>query len=74
MSLNNLSNCLNALGRREEALAASEEAVRILKDHFLDLPAAYAKSMQTVVRNYLRHCQAIGNEPDKALLGPIRYM
>jgi tetratricopeptide (TPR) repeat protein len=33
--LNNLSNCLSDLGRREEALAASDEAVRVLAPYFL---------------------------------------
>jgi tetratricopeptide (TPR) repeat protein len=31
-SLNNLANCLSALGRREEALAAAQEVVNIHRD------------------------------------------
>ena len=71
MSLNNLGNRLSDLGRREDALAAANEAVRALRPHFLQHPAAFADWMVTMVRNYLQYAEAAGVEPDEALLAPI---
>ena len=41
MSLNNLSNRLGGLGRREEALAASQEAVTIRRELAAARPDAF---------------------------------
>jgi tetratricopeptide (TPR) repeat protein len=71
-SLHNLGSDLSALGRREEALAATEEAVRTLAPFFLALPAAFADRIRYMVRDYVDACRALGQEPDEALLGPIR--
>jgi tetratricopeptide (TPR) repeat protein len=71
MGLNNLGNRYSELGRREDALQATEEAVRSLSPLFLRFPAAFASWMETMVRNYLRHAEAAGQEPNEALLTPI---
>ncbi|HEX3552766.1 MAG TPA: tetratricopeptide repeat protein [Thermoanaerobaculia bacterium] len=70
-SLNNLGNGLSDLGRREEAFAAAEEAVQTLSPYFLRFPAAFAAGMTIMVRNYLKHAEAAGAEPDATLLAPI---
>ncbi len=43
MSLNNQSSCLSGLGRREEALAAIEEAVTIRRELARARPAVFAR-------------------------------
>jgi tetratricopeptide (TPR) repeat protein len=70
-SLNNLGRDLSNLGRREEALAATQEAVRALAPFFLRFPAAFASWMETMARNYVEKCEALGREPDGELLGPV---
>lgn len=70
-SLNNLASFLSAVGQREAALAAAQEAVAVLSPFFLALPPAFAQSMLTMVRNYLRHAEQLQREPDAALLIPI---
>lgn len=72
MSLNNLSNRLADLGRREEALAVSEEAVRTVAPHFLRLARAFESWMRTMVRVYAKRCEETETEPDGELIGPIR--
>jgi tetratricopeptide (TPR) repeat protein len=41
-SLNNLANCLSALGRREEALAAAEEAATFYRQLAATRPDAFS--------------------------------
>ncbi|MGQ9494610.1 MAG: tetratricopeptide repeat protein, partial [Anaerolineae bacterium] len=67
-SLNNLGNVLSNVGRREEALAAYEEAVRTLQPFFQAHPQAFRSWMKTMVENYRRACQALGREPHAELL------
>jgi len=71
MSLNNLGTFLSELGRREEALEAAREAVETLTPAFLKLTRAYANWMATMARNYVERAEALGQEPDAALLAPI---
>ncbi len=71
MSLNNLGNRLSDLGRREEALAAAQEGMRLLRPLFLQHPRAFASRMVMLCRTYLRLCEAAKREPDAALLAPI---
>jgi hypothetical protein len=63
---------LSALGRREEALAAYEEAVRTLLPFFQAFPAAFADWMQTMLGNYLWACQEAGEAPDAGLVEEVR--
>jgi hypothetical protein len=70
-SIYNLSLRLSDLGRREEALAASEEAVRILGPYFLAQPAAFQARMDIMVKEYVRIGHDAGQEPDPDLLRPI---
>ena len=70
-SLHNLAICLSELGRREDALAAAEEAVRLLKPYFLQQPAAFAKAIIAYARDYIRRCELAGREPDVALFESI---
>lgn len=69
--LNNLGNWLSDLGQREEALAAADEAVRTLAPYFFRYPAAFGEWMTMFIRNYLRHSEAAGREPDFELLAPL---
>jgi len=67
----NLGNVLSALGRREEALAATQEAVRTLLPFFQAYPPAFRGWMQTILKNYLHACQDAGQEPDGELVQAI---
>ncbi len=69
--LNNLSLRLAGLGRREDALEASNEAVRILASFFLRLPGAFAGWMRIMARVYRARCEEAGTAPDTDLLEPI---
>ena len=71
MSLNNLGNRLSDLGRREEALAATQEAVEILKPFFLQQPLAFSSWLAIMLRNYARNAEEAGQEPDSTLVQPI---
>ncbi len=51
MSLNNLGNRLSDLGRREEALEAGEESVRLLLPFCPRFPDMFRKWMGTSTRN-----------------------
>jgi tetratricopeptide (TPR) repeat protein len=70
-SLNNLSNRLAELGRREDALSAIEEAVRLLAPHFLVLPKAYEGWMRIVAGGYWQQANELERPIDQELLGPI---
>jgi len=47
MSLNNLGNCLSDLGRREEALEPTEEAVEIYRQLAKSNPDAFMPALAT---------------------------
>ncbi len=66
-----LGDCLEAVDRLEEAVAADRDAVGALSDAFMRLPAAFAERMMTLLRDYLRRAEKLGEEPDAALLMPI---
>ncbi|MFH1487118.1 MAG: hypothetical protein ABIH46_13685, partial [Chloroflexota bacterium] len=70
-SLNTVARCLSGLGRREEALELTQQAVKMLKPQSLALPGAFAQWMGTMAANYLRRCQDLQRVPDRSLLGPI---
>jgi tetratricopeptide (TPR) repeat protein len=65
-------DCLKAMGDNHGAAAASLQSLQILAPHFLRRPAAHARLMASLLRDYLEDTQAIGQEPDRKLLGPIQ--
>jgi hypothetical protein len=69
-SLTNLGKDLSKVGRREEALAAADEAVQTLASFFERLPEAFAAWMRIMVSNYQKRFADAGR-PDGELLGPI---
>ena len=70
-SLNNMGWLLSDLGRREEALRATEEAVRTLSPFFVRYPDAFFPRMEIIGRTYLELLAEFGREPDEQLLSPI---
>ncbi len=62
---------LSALGRREEALKATEEAARLLTPHFSQYPEAFGGWMQVMVVNYLKRALELGRSPKSDLLCPL---
>ena len=71
MSLSVLGDALEAGGRVAEAVPHDEEAVRLVGPYFLSRPGVFVGPMVTYVRDYVRRCEAAGQEPDWGLLGPI---
>jgi len=71
VSLGNLGVSLALLGRSKEAHAMTEEAVRQLAPFFLKFPAAFRRWMASLVEGYRMAAEAVGEEPDPALLKPI---
>ena len=53
------------------ALECFAEGVRVLTPQFMALPGAYAHLMRRLGQDYLRVAEALGREPDPALLGPV---
>ncbi len=70
-SLMVLSRCLDAAGRPDEGLQANVTAIQTLSDPFIRLPAAFARLMGAMARDYLQRCETLGTQPNEALLGPI---
>jgi tetratricopeptide (TPR) repeat protein len=66
-----LARSLEANDQREEALARFAEGVRVLAPPFEVLPEAHAPLMRTLVADYQRLAQALGQTPDAALLEPV---
>ncbi len=72
VSWNNLAGLLRRGGAtQDEALAASESAIRILSPFFLRLPAAYSSWMASTLRCYVECCDASGKAPDRNLVAEI---
>ena len=71
MSLNNLSNCLSELGRREDALKAIEEAVQLRRRLAADRPAAFTPDLATSLNNLSGCLSELGHRED-ALRGKLR--
>lgn len=67
-----LTQILPGVGRQDEAFALSEEAVVFLTPYFMKRPARYARWMDPAERLYLQACEEVGEEPDLALLAPVR--
>jgi len=68
---NNLGARLSALGRHEDALEATGEAVEKLSPYFGRFPDAFAGWMRTMVSNYLKRAQETHQQPDRELLASI---
>ena len=65
-SLNNLANRLSALGRREEALAAAEEAVRLYRTLAQARPDAFMPDLAMSLNNLANMLSDLGR-PEEAL-------
>ena len=61
--LNNLGNRLSKLGRREEALRATQEAVDCYTTLTEQLPDAHAQNFRTSVRSLLERLQQLELDP-----------
>jgi tetratricopeptide (TPR) repeat protein len=70
-SLNTLANCLDAGGQRDDGLAANAEAITELLGPFLRHKRAFAEQIVGMARAYIQRCEALGREPDAALLEPV---
>jgi hypothetical protein len=66
-----MADCLEALGRTEQALPADREAVASLSAHFQAHPQAFGSVMASIFRDYLRRCESAGQDPDADLVMPI---
>ena len=71
-SLNNLSIRLADLGRSQEALRASEEAVGTLAPHFLALPRAFESWMRIMLGVYDDRCAQTETSSDESLVSPLQ--
>jgi tetratricopeptide (TPR) repeat protein len=69
--LANLATILYKIGRSEDSLSVSEEAVKSLEPSFTALPAAFAHQMGPICQQYVQRCKKVGREPDVELLAPI---
>jgi tetratricopeptide (TPR) repeat protein len=64
MSLNNQSNRLSELGRREEALAAIEEAITIRRPLANAFPAIFASRYASSLENRAGILSALGRDAE----------
>jgi tetratricopeptide (TPR) repeat protein len=71
VSLAVLANCLDAVGQTQDGLTANAAAISALADHFHRHKAAFAPRIVPMAQAYLKRCEALGIEPDAALLGPV---
>jgi hypothetical protein len=64
MSLNNLSNRLSGLGRREDALAASTEAVQVYRELAAARPDAFLPDLAMSLNNLSNRLSGLGRRED----------
>ncbi|KZP19810.1 TPR-like protein [Athelia psychrophila] len=64
MSLNNLSNRLSGLGRKEEALKAIQEAVDLHRILAAERPAAFNADLATSLNNLSNHLSGLGRKEE----------
>ncbi|MFL5288491.1 MAG: tetratricopeptide repeat protein [Rhodopila sp.] len=64
MSLNNLANRLSALGRREEALAAAEDAVRLRRTLAATRPDAFTPDLAGSLNNLANRLSDLGRREE----------
>jgi hypothetical protein len=63
-----LADCLDAVGRHDEALAANEVAIENLSELFHQYPEAFDRRMESMTRAYLERCEKLGRSPDSRVL------
>ena len=63
-SLNNVANSLSDLGRREEALAAAEEAVRLYQQLAQQRPDAFLPDLATSLNNVANRLSELGRREE----------
>ena len=68
MSLHNQSGVLSDLGRRENALATIEEAIRLILPLLGRTPYVLPDSGLQLLQNYLKVCDGLEQEPDEELV------
>ncbi|MBX3744093.1 MAG: hypothetical protein KF833_02185 [Verrucomicrobiae bacterium] len=68
-SLGLLGYCLAALGRTSEAVAAVEEALRLVLPHVERDPEAHGDLVEVLTRHYMKWAASIGHAGDQSLLG-----
>lgn len=71
ISLNSLANMLSKVGQRANALMRLEEAMSLLMSYFVAMPVALAPRMARIAKDYMELCDALPNEVDLKLLGPL---
>jgi tetratricopeptide (TPR) repeat protein len=71
MSLWVLADCLDAVDRRDEGLAANAEAITELSGLFQRHKRTFAGQIAGMAQEYLRRCETLGREPDEQLLAPV---
>jgi hypothetical protein len=59
-------------GNPELSLSSLREGIERLSPVFAAVPAAVSGVMAGLVESYVSHCETIGQEPDGALLAPVR--
>ena len=64
MSLNNLGGRLSELGRREDALEATRESVRLYTDLFQAYPQAFLQNFMIAIRTHLERLTENQLDPD----------
>jgi tetratricopeptide (TPR) repeat protein len=74
ISVSNLGRSLKATNDQQAAYKACYEAIKLLSPFFLNLPQAHASRMRYMVRDYRNQCEAVGKQPDIALLEPIEKL
>ena len=65
-----LGDCLEQAGRLAEALTTIREALEVITPIFTALPHAYAGLTTAMMQRYLQYSEALGQQPDTALLAP----
>jgi tetratricopeptide (TPR) repeat protein len=66
-----LATLLEGLKEPERALGQYLEAIQLLADEFHRSPSFYSQLMRPLASSYLRLCQTLKREPDRALMDPI---
>jgi tetratricopeptide (TPR) repeat protein len=64
LTLNNQSGCFEALGRPEEALAASREAVELRRSLAAARPDAFGQDLASALANLSNSLQALGRREE----------
>jgi hypothetical protein len=59
-------------GDPERALSIWRESIEYLTHVFAAIPAAVGDMIAGLTQSYISQCEALGREPDGALLAPVR--